>query len=151
MRKLLLAGLVVACGIGGLAHAADTVAFKPDDVIAGRQAGFDLVQGNLSAMKAAVASGASVKPLADGAKGLVSWANAIPSLFPTGTESGHKTKAKPEIWSDTPGFQKASAKFVAAAQKLETLADADDKAGFATQFKAVGEACGACHRGYRAR
>jgi cytochrome c556 len=151
MRKLLLGGLVVVFGIGGVAQAADTPALKPDSIIATRQAGYDVVQGNLSAMKAAVASGASVKPLADGAKGFVSWGNVIPSLFPAGTETGHKTKAKPEIWSDTAGFQKDAANFVAAAQKLETLADADDKAGFAAQFKVVGEACGACHRGYRAR
>jgi cytochrome c556 len=157
MRKRVLGGMVLALGLGGLAamgglaHAADTVTAKPDDVIASRQAGFDLVQGVLSAMKDSVVSSESVKPLSDGAKGLVSWGQVIPLQFPAGTETGHKTKAKPDIWSDNAGFQKAAANFVAAAQKLQTLADADDKAGFAEQFKATGAACGACHRTFRAR
>ncbi len=151
MRKLLLGGVVLALGLSGMARAADTVTFKPDDVIAARQAGFDGVQGLVDAMKATVDAGGSVKPLAGGAKGMVSWGQVIPSLFPAGTESGHHTHAKAEIWSDTAGFQKAAADFVAAAQKLQTLAAADDKDVFAAQFKTLGGTCGACHRGYRAR
>ncbi len=157
MRKRVVGGMVLALGIGGaavmggLAHAAGPVTVQPDDLIAGRQAGFDLVQGTINAAKATVDAGASVKPLAEGTKGLVSWGQAIPSLFPAGTETGHKTRARAEIWSDSAGFQKAAANFVAAAQKLQSLANADDKAGFAEQFKAVGEACGACHRAYRSR
>ncbi len=143
--------MVLALGVGSLAHAADTVAVTPDNLIATRQAGFDLVQGEISAMKATVTAGESVKPMVDAAKGLVSWGKVIPSVFPAGTDSGHNTKAKPDVWSDNAGFQKAAANFVAAAEKLQALADADDKAGFATQFAATGQACGACHRTFRAR
>ncbi len=151
MRKLLLGGVVLAFGLGGMARAADTVTFKPDEVIAARQAGFDGMQGLVDAMKAITDAGGSVKPLAEGAKAMASWGQVVPSLFPAGTETGHKTRAKAEIWSDSAGFQKAAADFVAAAQKLQTLAAADDKAGFAAQFKTLGGACGACHRGYRNR
>ena len=72
-------------------------------------------------------------------------------MFPDGTQTGRNTKAKAEIWSDRAGFEKAAANFYQAAEKLETLAEADDKAGFAEQFKVTAGACGACHRAYRER
>ncbi len=150
MRAFILGSLALAVGVVGLARAADLAA-TPDDIIAGRQAGFDLQQGVVAAMKATIDAGGSVKPLTDGAKGLASWGGAIPGMFPVGTEMGHNTKAKPEIWSDRADFEKAAANFQAASVKLAALAEADDKAGFAEQFKATGAACGACHRQFRAR
>ena len=150
MRAWVIGGLVVAIGAAGLARAADLAA-KPDDIVAGRQAAFDLQQGVFAAMKATIDAGGSVKPLADGAKGLVKWGTAMPGMFPVGTESAHDTKAKAEVWSDRAGFEKAAANFEAASVKLAALADADDKAGFADQFKATGATCGACHRQFRNR
>ncbi len=151
MRRMIVGGLALAIGLAGLSRAGDAVDVKPDDIIAARQAGYDLQQGVATAMKSAVDSGSSVKGLEDGAKGLVSWGKVIPTLFPVGTETGHGTKAKPEVWSDRAGFEKAAANFVAAADKLAPLAAADDKAGFAAQFKEVGGTCGACHRQFRNR
>ncbi len=147
MKALIVGSLALAFGMTGLANAAD----NPDDIIATRQAGFDLVQGTLVAMKATIDDGGSVKPLADGAKGIANWGHAIPGMFPVGTETGHNTKAKPEIWSDRDNFVKISADLSAAADKMVTLAQADDKAGFAAEFKEMGAACGACHRQFRAR
>ncbi len=150
MRAFVLGSVALAVAAAGLAHAAELAA-KPDDIIAGRQAAFDLQQGVFAAMKGTIDAGGSVKPLSDGAKALASWGAAIPGMFPVGTESGHNTKAKAEIWSDAAGFQKAAADFQAASVKLAALAEADDKAGFADQFKATGATCGACHRQFRAR
>ena len=151
MRRMVLGGVAVAVCMVGLARAADTVALKPDDIIAARQAGFDLQGGVVAAMKATVDSGGSVKPMTDGAKGLAKWGHVIPTMFPDGTQMGHDTKAKPEVWTDRAGFEKAAADFSTAAEKLATLAEADDKAGFAAQFKETTAACGGCHRPYRAR
>ena len=151
MRAVVVSGLALAIGLVGMAHAADTTPIKSDDVIAARQAGFDLQAGVLAAMKATVDAGTPVKPLTDGAKGLSSWGHVIPSLFPDGTQTGRNTKAKAEIWSDRAGFEKAAANFYTEAEKLEKVAEADDKEGFATQFKATAAACGACHRAYRER
>lgn len=150
MRSVTLAA-AMALGLLGAARAADPASLKPDDVIAGRQAGFDLQQGLATAMKAAVDGSQPVKPLAAGAKGIAAWARVIPSEFPAGTEAGHDTKAKPEIWSDQAGFQKAAANLAQAADKLVTLAEADDKAGFADQFAEMGKACGACHKQFRVK
>ncbi len=151
MRAMVMGGVALAIGLVGMAHAADQTAIKSDDVIAARQAGFDLQQGVMAAMKATVDAGGSVKPLTDGAKGLSSWGHVIPTMFPEGTETGHNTKAKKEVWSDRAGFEKDAVNFYQAADKLVTLAEADDKAGFAAQYKEVGGACGACHRAYRER
>ena len=150
MRKLVV-GIVAGLALAGTARAAGPVSVGSDDIIAGRQAGFDLMQGVVAAMKAAVETGQPVKPLDAGAKGLVAWSKVIPTEFPAGTESGRDTKAKPEIWSDSAGFAKSAANFQQAAEKLQTLAAADDKAGFAEQFQEVGKACGGCHRAYRNR
>ena len=151
MRRMMLGGLAVAVGMVGLARAADGIALKPDDIIAARQAGFALQGAEATAMKAIVDSGGSVKPLADGAKALAKWGHVIPTMFPDGTQTGHDTKAKPEIWTDRAGFEKAAADYAAAADKLAALAEADDKAGFAAQYKETTAACGGCHRPYRAR
>ena len=75
----------------------------------------------------------------------------IPSLFPAGSEKGDDTKALPEIWSNRAEFEKDAANLTTQAEKLVQLAEADDKAGFATQFQATGQACGACHRQFRAK
>ena len=145
VAALVLGGSGFALAQGG------GVSLQPDEIIAGRQAAFDLQGGVMAAMKGAVESGQEVKPLAAGAKGILAWARAIPTMFPVGTERGHNTKAKPEVWSDRAGFEKAAANLATQAEKLAQLADANDKAGFATQFQATGQACGACHRPYRAQ
>jgi cytochrome c556 len=150
MRKIVMAAAGVMV-LAGVARAAGPVSVPADEVIAGRQAGFDLMQGVVGGMKGTIEAGQSVKPFTAGAKGIVAWAKVIPNAFPAGTESGHDTKAKPEIWSDSAGFAKAAVALQEAAEKLVTLATADDKAGFAEQFEAMGKTCGGCHRGYRAR
>ena len=123
----------------------------PDNIIAGRQAAYDLQSAVAAEMKAAVGSGADVKQYADSAKAMAAWGRAIPGMFPNGTEAGHNTKALPAVWSDRPGFEKAAASFVANAEKLQAAAAADDKPAFAEAFKTTAESCGACHRTYRAK
>lgn len=150
MKFSIVASLAfLACGSGPVWAA--EVSLKSDDVIAGRQAAFDLQQGVSDAMKAAIAADGPVKPLTGGAKAIAAWGRVIPSQFPDGTQSGHDTKAKSEIWSDPAGFAKAAANLVSAADKLAILADADDKPGFAAQYADMAKTCGACHRAYRNR
>ncbi len=151
-HPVLLGFAVAAIGWCGFADAQATgVALQPDAIIAARQAGFDLQNGVAVAMKAAVDGGGDVKPFVDGAKGIAAWAKVIPSMFPAGTEKGHDTKAKPDIWSNNAEFEKDATNLATEAQKLVALADANDKAGFGAQFKVVGGACGACHRAFRER
>jgi cytochrome c556 len=76
---------------------------------------------------------------------------ALPSWFPKGSgpESGVKTDAKAEVWSDAAGFAAASKRFQAETGKLQALASAGDVAGVKGQARAVGGACKNCHDTYR--
>ena len=151
-RFVLLATAALVLGASGLALAQGAGAtLKPADIIAARQAGFDLQGGVTAAMKTVVDGGLDVKGLAAGAKGIAAWGKLIPAMFPDGTQTGGNTKAKPEIWTDRAGFEKAAAALVAAAEKAAQLADANDKDGFKAQYAALGQACGGCHRPYRAQ
>jgi cytochrome c556 len=158
MRKLLAVGaallLVGGARMGGaglaLAQGA-TVSVPADTIIAARQAGFDLQAGNVTGMKADIDAGNDVKGFKDAAGALSAWGHSIPAMFPDGTQTGHETHALPAVWSDRAGFQKAAENFWTQADKLAVLADANDKPGFAAQYTLTTQACGACHRNYRAK
>jgi cytochrome c556 len=143
MRKSAL--VVLAVALTSAAQAAGP------DVIATRQAGQDLMAGDYAGIRAVVAQKGDVKSLEKPAAAMSSWMKVFPALFPPGSESGHDTKALPAVWSDSAGFQKAANNFIEASDKLAELAKAGDAAGVTSQVKLVGDACGACHRTYRAR
>jgi cytochrome c556 len=75
----------------------------------------------------------------------------LPSWFPkgSGSESGTKTDAKAEVWTDAAGFAAAARNFQGETAKLQQLASAGDLAGVRGDLKAVGAACKACHDKYR--
>ncbi len=129
---------------------ADEVELAPATLVAIRQAGYLLQGANLGDLKRAVdARTADVKPFKANAEAILAWSKVIPALFPKGTEKD--TKALPAVWSDRAGFEKAAANLSAAAETLVKAADANDPAAFAIAFKATADACGACHRPYRAK
>ena len=142
-RKLAL--VVLALALAGAAHAAGP------DPIETRQAGQDLVLGTFSGIRAVVAAKGDVKTLEKPADALARWMRQFPSQFPPGSDTGHNTKALPAVWSDPAGFRKAADTLADAADKLAQLAKAGDADGVASQVKVVGDACGACHKTYRAR
>ncbi|HBK04301.1 MAG TPA: hypothetical protein DDZ81_00370 [Acetobacteraceae bacterium] len=121
------------------------------DPIAARQAAFSLNNGNFAFIRSVVQAKGDVKPLEVPAKAIAKWAAVIPTMFPKGSEQGGDTKALPEIWSDSAGFQKAAMRLGEAATKLATDAKAGDAAAVAADTKALGEACGACHKAFRAK
>jgi cytochrome c556 len=149
MRALMLAGAALFTLAGAASAQESEPILQGDHIIALRQAMMDLQQGGAAAMKAAVETKADVKPLVAGAKGLVASTGLITTMFPHGSERGHETRAKPEIWSDPSGFEKAAANARAQAEALVKVAEANDQAGFATGLAAMGQACGSCHRQYR--
>jgi cytochrome c556 len=147
MRSKTLAAALVLSALAAPA----CLAQSGPDVIETRQAGYDLMGGLAEAMKAAVAAKSDPKAFADDADAMARWGRLIPALFPPGSGEGHDTKAKPEIWTDRAGFEKAAADFAAAAGKLSEAAKSGDPDAFAAQFKATGAACGACHKAYKVR
>lgn len=155
MKKFVMGIAAVGLCVSGLAATqglrAQGVALtmKSDDIIATRQGGMALTGGIAEAMKAAVAAGTETKPLIEGAEAFVKWAGIYPALYPEGTQKGHDTKAKAEIWTDRAGFEKANAAFLAASEKLVIAAKSGDKVAFADAWKAESQSCGGCHRNYK--
>jgi cytochrome c556 len=69
------------------------------------------------------------------------------SLFPEGSDKGaRETFAKPEVWSDRPGFEAALKATQEAAAALQVV---QDEAGFRPALGNLGTSCKACHDKYR--
>ena len=83
------------------------------------------------------------------AKDLMGSSDRIVAAFPKGSTTG-KTKAKPEIWEKSDDFGKAAKNLNKAASELASAAKAGNEADVGVKFKAVGDACGACHKQFRA-
>jgi cytochrome c556 len=123
-------------------------AFAQADVIEKRQAAMKGNSADAKAIKAAVES-KDYATVEVKAKDIMGTADRIPSLFPKGSTAG-KTKAKPEIWEKSEDFGKAAKNLSKAAGELAAAAKSGDDAAVGTKVKALGDACGACHKQFRA-
>jgi cytochrome c556 len=76
------------------------------------------------------------------------YAGQMGTWFPVGTgpESGIKTEAKANIWTDRATFDAAVVKLQEESTKLAAVTDA---AGFKAQFPVMGGACKNCHDTFR--
>jgi cytochrome c556 len=133
---------------GAAAYGADNSSPSRDQVIAARQAAFDMSAASFGGIKAALARGADVKTLGFPAGGIAKWAHALPGLFPAGS-GGAPSHALPTVWSDRAGFEKAAADYASAAGAMAAAAKAGDKDAFSAAFAQTGQACDACHKAYR--
>jgi cytochrome c556 len=77
-------------------------------------------------------------------------AQDLPNWFPAGSgaESGVRTRATAEIWSNSAAFADQAAQFRTATQ---ALAAADDVRVIGGQLRAVGARCASCHQAFRAQ
>jgi cytochrome c556 len=66
-----------------------------------------------------------------------------------GTESGQHTQARPAVWSDRAGFEKAATNLTVAAQAMAKAAAANNQREFINAFRATSLACATCHVTYR--
>ncbi|MBI4081761.1 MAG: cytochrome c [Candidatus Lambdaproteobacteria bacterium] len=82
------------------------------------------------------------------AKSLADTANMIAEIFPEGTDKG-KTDAMPAIWNDMAKFKAGAEALNKAATKLVQVVSSGDMKAIDTQYKAVGKACGDCHKSFR--
>jgi len=123
-------------------------AFAQADVIEKRQDAMKGNSANAKAIKAAVES-KDYATVEAKAKDIMGTADKIPSLFPKGSTTG-KTKAKPEIWEKPDDFAKSAKNLSKAASELAAAAKSGDDAAVGTKVKALGDACGACHKQFRA-
>lgn len=150
-KRVVLFGLAGLLALGVTASLpAIAQSTSPADFILIRQDIMGLQAGTLGGLKNAIDAKVDVTRLAGRAGDLARSGRTIPLVFPKGSEAGHPTKALPAVWSDSAGFQKAAIELTEAAEKLSVLAKAGDADGFAAQWKVVGDACGSCHKSFRA-
>lgn len=159
LKPLFLAGALAAAGLLALPALPPTATWAAAawaqggagaDPIAERKAGLKRMAGHMEAIKGIVDGGGAVAPVAERAQDMTRFFEGFPALFPPGSDQG-ETKARPEVWSDRAGFEKAAANMVLATRKLGEAAGSGDASAVAAAFRETGGTCGACHRGYRAR
>lgn len=117
-------------------------------IVAARQAAFQMSAITSGAMKNAVTSGADVKTQAFAARGLARWSQALPTTFPAET-ADIPSRAKAEIWTDRQEFERLAGEFAAAAGGLPQLAQAGDREAFGARLGRTQAACAACHDRFR--
>jgi cytochrome c556 len=149
MNKLLLGMALLA--IGGIcgAKADNPPAATADDPIAVRQSGMAMQSSVIAAILQAIGTNADIVPFEAAGDAMAKWSQGLPDLFPPGTESGQNTQARPAVWSDRVGFEKAAANLTVAAQAMAKAAAAGNQAEFIKAFRATSLACATCHVTYR--
>ena len=77
-------------------------------------------------------------------------AKAFPDQFPAGSETGHETEAKAEIWEKMDDFKAKAAKLGTDAETVLASMPAD-QAAVGEALKTIGSNCGGCHEVYRVK
>jgi cytochrome c556 len=149
-RKSLSAlALVAGLGLAGAAVAA----VNARAVIESREANFKTMGRSMKAITDGLkADSPNMSAIASNAATIRGLAPKVSTWFPKGTgpESGVKTDARAEIWTDPAGFAAAARRLEPEAAKLEALARAGDVAGARAQVRALGGTCGGCHDKFKA-
>jgi len=143
----MVAKILAGALFGIITLAVSAQVFAQADVNEKRQAAMKSNSANAKAIKAAVES-KDYATVEAKAKDIMGTADRIVSLFPKGSTTG-KTKAKPEIWEKSEDFSKAAKNLSKAAGEVASAAKAGD-AEVGVKVKAMGDACGACHKAFRA-
>jgi len=104
--------------------------------------------GALASMKQILDANGDLTTLAPRIERLNQWAQELPTMFPEGSDIA-ASGARPEVWSDRPGFQAAAEHFRTAVQALAAPAAANDHAAFLTAWTAARATCSACHDSYK--
>lgn len=150
MKKTLFTSLIAAAV--ALPVVASAQFKKPDDAIEYRQAAFFLMGQHFGRL-GAMAKGEIPFDAAQAKKDIAVF-NAVQALpfdaFGAGTETGHHTKARPDVWKDSAKFDAARQKFLDAAPQLNADA-AQSQDSLKKAVGAVGSTCKGCHDDFRAK
>jgi len=144
----MVAKILAGALFGFITLAVSAQVFAQADVNEKRQAAMKGNSADAKAIKAAVEA-KDYATVEAKAKDIMGTADKIVSLFPKGSTTG-KTKAKPEIWEKSEDFGKAAKNLSKAAGELASAAKAGNDAEVGVKVKAMGDACGACHKAFRA-
>jgi cytochrome c556 len=141
--------------VGGVALAHD-ISQLPDTpagkAIAQRHQNFKQLGGAFKAIFDEIKKGEPNRAvIADNAKKMNALASQEASWFPKGSgpESGLKTDAKGEIWSDPQGFAAAVQRLQQETGRLQLASTSGDMDALRQQVQATGGACKNCHDKFR--
>jgi len=135
----------IAAVIGFMTFLASSHVFAQADK---RQALMKSNSADAKAIKAAVEA-KDYTTIETKAKDIMGNAEKIVGFFPKGSDTG-KTKATAAIWDKPDEFAKDAKTLEKAAGELAAAAKSKDDAAIAVKVKALGGACGACHKTFRA-
>lgn len=125
-----------------------------DQAINYRKALYTVIGGNFNGIGAVMRGGAeyNAADIAKRAERVAFLASMTADAYPEISKEGN-TRAKPEIWSNRAGFDKAQQAFVESTAALAALVKTDktNSAAFKAAAGKVGESCGGCHDNFRAR
>lgn len=150
MKHLILGGAALAAAATA---AAQHRAPAPAEMIRARQANYKQMGAAMKGINEQLRSSApSIPIIRQGSHLIAGYALQLLRWFPrgTGAEAGARTRARPEIWSDNPGFHRAGAVLLVAARNLDAAAQGDDLAAIRAAVPQVARACSNCHDNYRA-
>lgn len=124
---------------------------KPEDAIEYRQAVMTVMNTHLGRLGAMVQGKVpfDARTAQDNAN-IVATMSMLPfSAFGPGTDMGHDTKAKPEIWKDPAKFQAAAKEMQQQVAKLDAAAKGGNADAIKAAFGDTAKACKGCHDNFR--
>ncbi|MBD3730042.1 MAG: cytochrome c [Sphingomonadales bacterium] len=150
MKRILFL-LSAACLATGVAARADAppASPSPEDLVAMRKGGMDMSTAVLAGAGAIANGDGPLKALALPVRGLVNWADALPSTFPAGSGDVADSRAKPEIWSDWAGFTARAEEFRRATGAMQAAVAANDRDALVSALASTKAACKGCHDSYQ--
>jgi cytochrome c556 len=155
LRSIAALSLVGAVAItaAGPDSAAEQQRASAVEVINARQQGFKKLGGAFKVIHNELSSSSpDAAKIATAAAQIKASTEAIASWFPPGSgpQSGVKTHAKAEIWSDASGFAATRAAYIRQVEKsVRQLADPSERGSWKESSAALGQACKDCHDSYR--
>ncbi|WP_374569637.1 cytochrome c [Phenylobacterium sp.] len=146
-------GWVVAGVLVAASASAALAATAAQNAVSARQENFKHLGGAFKTINDELKGGSpDMAKIGAAAAQMDQLAAKVPTWFPkgSGVESGAKTRALPEVWSDAAGFAAAERNLQTEAAKLDKVASSGDLAALRAQVKATGGTCKSCHDKYRA-
>jgi len=147
-----------AIGAVALAHVctllhASPLQLAPEKVIKARQSAYYLMGQEMALINASIKGNVHVdKPR------LQMSANALELLsriafenFPSGSDQGAPTKAKPEIWKDAGHFKQLADEMTAQTANLKAAVASGDVDVMKMAYGATSRSCKACHDNFKAQ
>jgi cytochrome c556 len=124
----------------------------PEKAIRARQSGYYLMGQELARIGATVKGDLTFDKTAleRSAEVLDVIGRLVADHYPIGSDQG-STKAKPEIWSETPRFRQLAQASQSEAARLRAAVRGGDLDAIKAAYGATSQSCKSCHDAYRAR